>query len=272
VGVNTSDELLRELSTLNHPEDDLSIDQSPIEEVPMLEEGKLQKLIVRQDATGVFAKAILATETERKAFWLPEHQDLSRKNLSRPRSASHCPPPSNPSDEDGHDASSSRPIRSHSDSHLHRTQTQFLTPEFAHHIFATPKPPDDFLSAPEPPDNLLTVAEPGYTLLTTLKPTENLLTAPTPVDSLLPSPNPTDKILRQASSSASSEVAIELFSIRRRLVSSEWSENEIEAYLLQHAWTRYPSHTRAKRTRSAGAADNVFAKDFVVPQPFSPPL
>jgi hypothetical protein len=99
------------------------------EELELTEEN-LDTLLRRRDAAGMFAKAIKATEAERAAFLLPEHKYLSRMALSRPRSASYCLPTTAPSISTAEYQTVGKPIRSHSDSHLHRTPTQFLTPDF----------------------------------------------------------------------------------------------------------------------------------------------
>jgi hypothetical protein len=88
------------------------------------------KFLIRRDASGLFAKAIKATEKEREAFLLPEHKHLSRKALVRPRSASYCPPKGT-GDSVKHRKEPSQPIRSHSDSQLHRAHARFLTPDYA---------------------------------------------------------------------------------------------------------------------------------------------
>jgi hypothetical protein len=91
-----------------------------------------EKFLIKRDASGMFAKAIKATEKEREAFLLPEHKHLSRKALIRPRSASYCPP-QGPDETVGENQEPSRPIRSHSDSHLHNAQTKFLTADYTMH-------------------------------------------------------------------------------------------------------------------------------------------
>jgi len=75
----------------------------------------LEDLSARHDATGMFANAIKATDTERQALLLPEHKHLSRQTLTRPRSTS-CSTPA--AWEPDIDYVEPRTIRSHSESQL----------------------------------------------------------------------------------------------------------------------------------------------------------
>jgi hypothetical protein len=199
---------------------------------------RLDKMRFRRDATGLFAQAIKAGEAERSAFLLPEHKDQARKPQVRARSASFCVP---------HEATVEftesfkvehqpmRSIRSASESHFNQ-----------HETYLGPNPAvNRFLGVPQ---------QQGIPALGTESAQNSTHSSQT---------SEGDHSWTQGSSTHT-----DIHQLPQPYTpQSETSRNPTTSSMdwtndLIGAWSRYPSHTRPHRTRSAGAADCVDARDF----------
>lgn len=201
----------------------------------LLSEESLSQLSTRRNAVGMFAKAIRATELERAAFLLPEHKHLSRQALKRPRSASYCPPTATNTSPEVDTDKPNRVLRSHSDSCMHEPQVEDSGARKHSHYLQVPGACEEQLAAIEP------LPSPGYV--------QQSVSFSTPFASL---------------SREDALYSTSLPYISRCDIIDELDDNDETL----GAWSRYPSHTRASRTGSAGAKDKVHAKDFgYVPNP-----
>ncbi|KAF2399246.1 hypothetical protein EJ06DRAFT_563714 [Trichodelitschia bisporula] len=196
-----------------------------------------------QNATGLMAKAVIKQQNEKSALFLPANKDQAATSSARLRSASIAAPSRAMSVRAG-----KRPAYDDfppTDEPRRTVSTQYLKPEFLNPSFSGSEPSQfrDRLSS-------VTLA-PGETAA---GPSE---WTPSTDGFLKP-----DRALseRRTSSFRTITTAATLETICSE--TAEMAADDTEEEVEMGSWSRYPSHTRAKRTGSAGAKDKVEARDF----------